>query len=248
MPHSAPTGPPDVRYATLDDCDRATGLVVVVDVIRAFTTAAHVFDRGATEIWPVSGIEEAFGLREQHAGVVLMGEQGGVKVDGFDTGNSPSQLDGIDFAGRTVVQRTTAGTQGIVRSVRADRMLATSFVCAAATVRAIRELAPDRVTFIITGADERRDGAEDHACADYLSALLRGDAPDPAPYLRRVPTSTAGRRFTDDGHPDMPPADLDLVMQLDRFDFAMQVTRGDRTVLRAVERRRPGAARGRTVR
>lgn len=233
MRHRPDTGALDVRYATLDDCDRVTGLVVVVDVIRAFTTAAHVLHRGAAEIWPVSGIDEAFALRDRHPGVLLMGEEGGIKVAGFDAGNSPSQLDGIDFAGRTVIQRTSAGTQGIVRSVRADRMLAAGFVCAAATVRAIRRLAGDRVTFVITGADHHRDGAEDLACADYVSALLRGEAPDPTPFLHRVPASTAGSHFTDVGRPEFPAADLDLVTELDRFDFALQVTRTDRAVLRA---------------
>lgn len=234
MRHRTDPSAPDVRYATLDDCDGATGLVVVVDVIRAFTTAAHVLDRGAAEIWPVSGIDEAFALRDRHPGVLLMGEEGGIKVTGFDAGNSPSQLDGIEFAGRTVVQRTSAGTQGIVRSVRADRMLAASFVCAAATARAIRRLADDRVTFVITGLDDGRDGEEDLACADYLAALLRGEEPDPAPFLDRVPASTAAGHFTDGDRPDFPVADLDLATDLDRFDFALHVTRSDRSVLRAV--------------
>jgi 2-phosphosulfolactate phosphatase len=133
-----------------------------------------------------------------------------------------------------VVQRTSAGTQGIARSVAAEHMLAASFVCAAATVRAIRRLADRRVTFVVTGVDRHRDGAEDVACADYLSALLRGEAPDPARYLRRVPASTAGRHFTDEGRPELPAADLVLATELDRFDFAMRVTRGERNVLRAL--------------
>jgi 2-phosphosulfolactate phosphatase len=249
-PHTG-TGALDVRYATLDDCDRATGLVVVIDVIRAFTTAAHVLDRGAAELWPVAGVEEAFALRAAHPGVLLMGEEGGIKVDGFDAGNSPSQLDGVDFTDRIVVQRTSAGTQGIARSVAAEHMLAASFVCAAATVRAIRGLADGRVTFVVTGVDRHRDGDEDVACADYLSALLRGEAPDPAHYLPRVAVSTAGRHFTDAGRPELlgrrsakrfvepgsaefPAADLDLATELDRFDFAMRVTRGERNVLRAM--------------
>lgn len=222
----------DIRYATLGDCHHATGLVVVIDVLRAFTMAAHVLDRGAAEIWPVSGIDEAFALRRDHPGVLVMGEQDGITVPGFDTGNSPSQLDGLDLAGRTIVQRTTAGTQGVVRSVSADDLLAASFVCAAATVRAIRERAAGRVTFVVTGADDRRDGDEDRACADYLADLLRGGRPDPTPYLRRVPMSTAGRPFADPDRDDSPVADLDLAMQVDRFDFALHVTRRTRHVLR----------------
>jgi len=222
----------DVRYATLEDCHEATGLVVVVDVIRAFTTAAHVLDRGAAEIWPVAGVDEALALRRANPDVLVIGEEGGIKVDGFDAGNSPSELDSVDFAGRIVVQRTSAGTQAIARSSGADHLLAASFVCAGATVRAIRALAEGPVTFVVTGVDARRDGDEDRACAEYLAALVQGTRPDPAPYLARVPASTAGREFLDAEGPHRPVADLDLAMELDRFTVALQVDRGERDVLR----------------
>ena len=224
-----------MRYATLDDCHRADGLVVVVDVIRAFTTAAHVLERGAREIWPVARVEEAFALRDGHPDVLLIGEQGGRRIDGFDAGNSPSQLDGVDFSGRVVVQRTSAGTQGIACSVGAERMLAASFVCASATVRAIRALGADRVTFVITGTTGGRDGDEDRACADLLAASLRSGRPSPhEPFLERVARSDAARLFRDPGDPDFPPADLDAVTDVDRFDFALRVERvSGRAVLRA---------------
>jgi 2-phosphosulfolactate phosphatase len=224
----------EVRYATLDDCHTADGLVVVIDVIRAFTTAAHVLDRGAREIWPVAGIEEAFALRERHPDVLLIGERGGLQVEGFDAGNSPSQLDGVDFSGRTVVQRTSAGTQGIARSVRADVMLAASFVCATATVRAIRALADGRVTFVVTGASAARDGDEDRACADLVAAsLTSGRHAAPGPYVDRVVHSDAARQFHDTDKPDFPAEDLDRATELDRFDFALRVERhAGRAVLR----------------
>lgn len=226
--------PPRIRYATLADCHMADDLVVVVDVIRAFTTAAHAFARGAVAIWPVAGVDEAFALRRAHPGVVLMGEVDGIKVDGFDVGNAPSQLDGVDLAGATIVQRTSAGTQGVARSRNADQMLVASFVCAAATVRAIRRLVDTTVTFVVTGVDDRRDGEEDRACSEYLAALVRGEEPDPEPYLRRVWASTAARRFLDDAQPEFPVADLELATQVDRFDLAMSVSRDrGRDVIRA---------------
>jgi 2-phosphosulfolactate phosphatase len=230
----------DVQYANLETCGRARGLAVVIDVVRAFTTAAHVLDRGAREIWPVAGVDEAFAIRERHPDVLLIGEwNGGIRVDGFDAGNSPSQLDGLDFAERVVVQRTSAGTQGIARSVNADRLLAASFVCAAATARAIRALADGSVTFVITGARADRDGDEDRACADYLVRLLAADSGDRArsrsePFVDRVLRSGAARHFAASDHPDFPAADLDLATEVDRFDFAMHVTQeAGRAVLRA---------------
>ena len=38
------------HYTNLETCHEATGVVVVIDVIRAFTNAAFAFSRGAREI------------------------------------------------------------------------------------------------------------------------------------------------------------------------------------------------------
>jgi len=65
------------------------------------------------------------------------------------------------------------------------------------------------------------------ACADYLEALLRGLDPDPAPYLDRVRYSPTGRLFGHPEHAHFQPGDMALCTALDRFDFAMPVTRQD---------------------
>jgi 2-phosphosulfolactate phosphatase len=41
--------------------------------------------------------------------------------DGFGFSNSPFEISHIDFGGKTIVQRTSAGTQGIVVSAAYDR-------------------------------------------------------------------------------------------------------------------------------
>jgi 2-phosphosulfolactate phosphatase len=51
------------HYTNLETCHEATGVVVVIDVIRAFTNAAFAFSRGASEIYPVSGVEEGVAKR-----------------------------------------------------------------------------------------------------------------------------------------------------------------------------------------
>ena len=54
-----------IQRATLETCGEATGTVVVIDVLRAFTTAAYAFATGAADITLVGEIEEAFTLRDQ---------------------------------------------------------------------------------------------------------------------------------------------------------------------------------------
>jgi 2-phosphosulfolactate phosphatase len=214
------------HYTDLDTCHTAEGLVIAIDVIRAFTTAACVLSRGADSIIPVGSIEEALAIREQNPGWLVCGEMKGIPPAGFNFGNSPTQVLDLDLRGRTVVQRTSAGTQGIVRSTRAAALLAASFVVASATVRYVQSLAPESVTFVATG-QVYDGGAEDIACAEYLEACLRGPAPDASPYLERVRSSHDARVFFDPARPEFPETDIMYCTDLDRFNFAMPVERRD---------------------
>ena len=217
---------------TLARCAEASGVVVIIDVLRAFTTAAHALGAGAAEVVCVGSVADALAERERWPGSLVMGEVGGRPVDGFDLSNSPSALSRVDVRGRTLIQRTSAGTQGVVGSVAATALFATSFACAAGTARAVAALRPDRVTFVATGVDDR-DGEEDLACADYLAALLSGPPLDPAPYLARVRGSDAARPFLAGDDPDFPGTDVEAACQVDVVDFALRAhLEGGRPVLR----------------
>lgn len=222
------------HYTNLETCREARGMVVVIDVIRAFTNAAFAFSRGATEIYPVSGVEEALQLKARTPGSLACGEVGGLPPEGFDFGNSPSQTSLLDLNGKIIIQRTGAGTQGIVRSVNADRMVAASFVVAQPTVNYIQKISPAAVTFVITG-QTYDGGEEDLACAEYLEAVLLGTAADPFPYLDRARRSRDASVFHDSHHPEFPSNDIEECTSLDRFNFAMPVTRENGLhVMRAV--------------
>jgi 2-phosphosulfolactate phosphatase len=226
----------EFHYTNLETCHEATGIVVVIDVIRAFTNAAFAFSRGAREIYPVSGVEEALGLKAQMPNSLVCGEVGGIPPKGFDFGNSPTQTNKLDLSGRIVVQRTGAGTQGIVRSVNAATMLAASFVVASATVDYIQKLSPETLTFVITGQYGSDGGDEDLACAEYLEASLFGKRPDPGPYIERVMRSRDALMHLDPNLPAFPRTDLDYCSSIDRFDFAMLVTKENRHhVMRTVK-------------
>jgi len=223
------------HYTNLETCHEATGVVVVVDVIRAFTNAAFAFSRGAREIYPVSKIKEALQFKAENPNSLACGEEGGLPPEGFDFGNSPTQTNTLDLSGKVIVQRTGAGTQGIVRSTNAETMLAASLVVASATVNHVRKLGPASVTFVITGQFERGRGDEDLACAEYLEALFRSQNPDTAIYIDRVYKSRDALMHFDPDRPEFPKSDLDYCTNIDAFDFAMSVTKENgRHVMRAV--------------
>jgi 2-phosphosulfolactate phosphatase len=222
-------------YTNLETCSEATGMVVVIDVIRAFTNAAFAFSRGAKEIYPVGTVEEALKFKAQVPNSMACGEVGGLPPKGFDFGNSPTHTNTLDLSGRALVQRTGAGTQGIVQSIHADIILAASLVVANATVTYIRNLNTDAVTFVVTGQLTEERGDEDLACAEYFEALLQGQKPDPTPYVDRVYKSRDALFHLDPNLPEFPASDLDYCTKIDAFDFAMLVTRENgRPVIRTI--------------
>jgi 2-phosphosulfolactate phosphatase len=223
------------HYTDLEDCHTAKGVVVVIDVLRAFSTAAYAFSRGAKEILLVSTVEEALSLKPQVPKSKVMGEVGGLPPEGFDFGNSPTNNSKEDLSGLTLIQRTGAGTQGAVRSLNAEFMLASSFVVADATVKHVTRLGAARVTFVVTGKSYS-GGDEDLACAEYLEALLKGDQPDTKPFIRRVFDSRDALKHLDPAQTGFPLSDLEYCTKINKFDFAMPIARQDgRLVMRCVK-------------
>jgi 2-phosphosulfolactate phosphatase len=215
----------DVRFVDLEAAEPDEA-VVVVDVLRAFTVVPWLHHRGAGRVLATDTRERALALRDELGdGVWLAGEVGGIPLEGFDLGNSPTEVAALaagSLDGRTVVHRTSAGTQGLVRTAGSGTVFAASFVTAGATAAALRASAPRRVSFVVTGASLGRDGDEDLAAAELIAARLDGRDVDPAPYLARVARSDAGRAFAPDGPDWAPPSDLVAALEVDRFDVAMR--------------------------
>ena len=220
------------NYTTLETCHTATGIVLVSDVLRAFSTAAYAFSRGAKEIRLVGEVEEALELKEKTSNSKAMGEVGGLPPEGFDFGNSPTRILEEDLTGITLIQRTGAGTQGAVRSKNADVLLAVSFVVAKATMEYVLRLEPGEITFVITGG---ADNAEDLACAEFLQKQFLGQAVDTSNYIHRVISSRDAFQHMDN-HPQFPRSDLDYCTRINAFDFAMPITRKENLlILQAVK-------------
>lgn len=216
----------EVLRSDLRHCADLRGAVVVIDVLRSFTTAAYALARGAREVIAVDSVASALALRACDRNALAIGAVGGgAPAPGLDMGNSPSQVAGLDLSGRRVIQYTAGGTRGLVACDHAGTLLAASLVCASATAAFLRALAPPLVTLVVTGTWSDRDGDEDHACADLIEALLRGENPPRGPYAARVRDSDFGRRFSAGTDPNLPAADLDCCAAVDGFDFALPIRR-----------------------
>lgn len=200
----------------LSGARHATGHVVIVDVFRAFTTAAFCIAAGAREIVLVSDHEQALAMKRDDRMLFLTGEIDGRPIPGFDIGNSPSAILQLDLTGRRVVQRTSSGTQGVVAASIARQILLGSFVVAGATVRFLMSAA-DEVTIVAMGAAAQEESDEDERCASYLAARLAGTPPAGHEIVLRTPRGAWPEWF--------PRQDAELALEIDRFDFALPVAR-----------------------
>ena len=98
----------------IEGAKQAEGLVVIIDVFRAFSLECWLYAMGAKEIRPVGAIEDALSWREKDPEAVLIGERHGRKLDGFDFGNSPSTVDPEAIRGKRIIHTTSAGTQELI--------------------------------------------------------------------------------------------------------------------------------------
>lgn len=208
----------------LDDVD---GAVVVVDVIRAFSTAAYAFGAGATAIYLVATVDEALQFKAEHPGALAMGEDHGRRPPGFDFPNSPAAVSRADLEGRTMVQRTSAGTQGVVGATSATRLWAASLVCASATARAVEASGLGDPTYVITGCfADRPDhtGDDDRLTAELIERARTGAPLDAETSVRRLLDSEEARRTLALGPEHCDPLDIEYAARVDHFDFALEVT------------------------
>ena len=211
------------RFSLISGARKALGLAVVIDVFRAFTTAAYVMANGAERIIPIGDIEEAFELKRLHPDWVLMGEREGKRVEGFGYGNSPFEIKDLDFSGRTVIQTTGAGTQGLVNATGADEILLGSFVMVGAIVEHICRMKPDVVSLVAMGSVGVERSMEDELCASYIEESFTGAIPDFEEMKRRIREAPSGAKFFDPDRPQFREEDFHMALEIDRFDFILRV-------------------------
>lgn len=119
----------------------AGGAVVVIDVLRATTTIIHAVAAGAREVIPCLEIDDARRVASGFppGAALLGGERGGVKIEGFDLGNSPEEYNRATVGGKTVLMTTTNGTRAMMLCRQAKRVLVGAFVNASAVARALMQ-------------------------------------------------------------------------------------------------------------
>jgi 2-phosphosulfolactate phosphatase len=203
----------------------ARGVAVIIDVFRAFSVACYAYAGGVQRIIPVGEIEVARRLRQSGPGVLAIGERHARKLEGFDFGNSPTEVEAADLAGKTLVHTTHAGTQGLVNASGADVVLTGALVNAAAICRYIRSLDPQHVSIVRMGREATERSDEDDLCAELLAARLRDQPYDTSTVRERLRGTRSALKFFDPTATWAPETDFDLCTDVDRFDFVLRLNR-----------------------
>ena len=219
-------------YHLIEGAKQADGLVVVIDVFRAFSMECYLYALGAAEVRPVGAAEEAFAWRLTDPECVLAGERHGRRIDGCDLGNSPSSLRPELVRGKRIIHTTSAGTQGVVSAVRADEIIAGSFVNAKAVSEYIRRKAPEKVSLVCMGKEGLAPAEEDELCAVYLRNLLTsGVMPDIDQRLAALRFG-GGSHFFDPALSEVyPEQDFWMCVARDRFGFVLRMEKDENGII-----------------
>jgi 2-phosphosulfolactate phosphatase len=197
--------------------ERASGHVVIIDVFRSFTTAAVALSRGAEKIIMVERIEDALALRQSDIGQLCMGEVGWRMPLDFDLGNSPFQATQMAVAGKTIIQRTSAGMQGIVAAAGAERLYASSLVTLKATSQALVKAKTGLVSLVSMGEMVKNERMRMNSAPFTCATCLRDGQETAVPCGKLFSPVARIADFNNPAKTHLHPEDLTIALDVDRI-------------------------------
>jgi len=149
---------------------------VVVDVIITSTAVVRLLEEGAEYVRTFGNPDAARAFKAENDGAVLVGEQGGGPVNGFDLSPLPSVFEEHNLEGKPVGMLTTNGTRAVERIGRRDGVFFGSTVNAGAVAETLRRRANE---VWIVGAGRYGDPTpEDTAGVELIHDAYDGGSTD----------------------------------------------------------------------
>jgi len=160
------------------ESDLAGSVVVIVDLLRASTTICQALSAGAKCVVPSVEVDETFAKASAHvqqngnrSEILLGGERGGERIEGFDLGNSPTDYTADQVFGRTVLFTTTNGTKALAHARLAERVLIGAAINRQAIVEEIATA--ERIDILCAGTGGKVT-REDILAAGAIASQLAG--------------------------------------------------------------------------
>jgi len=210
---------------------KANGVVVIIDVYRAFTTQSFAFERGANSIINVADTQKAVDYKSKGYGYYCMGEIDGKRPTGFDFGNSPKDLENIDINNKNLIHCTMNGTTGAELAENADVILGGALINAKATANYIKSINPSIVSLVSMGSrnlnNSERRTEEDELCAIYIKSILDNSPLNPKTIVELVKGCKESTKFGDPLQPQYPEYDKIQALRINEFEYPIIIKKED---------------------
>ena len=156
----------EIKNENLSDCD-----AVVIDVLRMTSTVTNALENKAKRIKLLGdeGMARAISKAEN---ALLGGERGGIKLDGFDFGNSPLEYTREKVEGRDIVITTSNGARAAEAVMGAKRVYLCSFLNVSCIAQSLKD--SDCVSILCAGTHDQFS-LDDCLCAGALCSALKAD-------------------------------------------------------------------------
>jgi 2-phosphosulfolactate phosphatase len=230
-----PGGKPvlDVRWRPDRQTIGSNEVGIVVDVLRGSTTIVTALSLGATAVLATTQIAEARTLAQKHHGI-LVGERKNKRIEGFDFGNSPMELQPERVRGHPVIFSSTNFPFALEAAARAKEILIGALVNVTAVCEAALEAATRSgagITIMLAGEPTEPHAREDYYFAGCAARTLAGscqlsaEAEDAAAFAtsrsaaQAIQVSIHAQELIRDGFGE----DVTFAFQLDRFNVAPRV-------------------------
>lgn len=195
----------------VSDGDCAGRTAIVIDVLRATTTIIQAVAAGADSVVPCVEVSTAVETaRRLGPSALLAGERGGVKLAGFDLGNSPAEYVPQSVGGRAIVLTTSNGTRAIAAARSSAHVLIGALVNRAAVAALAASLGRD-VAIICAGSDDEI-GVDDELTGGAIIAELDRLAPQLRLDGASMRAAERWRAVVGDAAGDMRPGSTEAII------------------------------------
>ena len=214
-----------------DGCESARGICVVFDVLRASSVEVHLHMVGAKRVFPQESVEETLKMKRENKDVILLGERDGEKIQGFDFGNSPSEIlsNAEKIKNKICYHNTTAGTQAFnkcLQNKNVKEVLISSPNNLGATIKYLKKyLYKENICLVAAGSLSYC--LEDFLVCEYLKSILMGEKPKMSmeEIAEKVKKTTGAKFFQKMSC--YPPIDFGICFQLDIYDKVLKLVNGE---------------------
>ncbi|MBU2632723.1 2-phosphosulfolactate phosphatase [Patescibacteria group bacterium] len=196
-------------------------LIIVIDVLRAFSAACYAMKSNPRDYIIVPDIDTAYKLKRENSDFILMGERDGFNIPGFDYGNSPTETKDVDFSNKTIVHTTTLGTRGVIKALKFTKEVITgSFVNAQAIVNFLKKENPNVVYLFSTNG--LVDDNEDVMFAKYIKGYFENKQLDMNKIRENLTKHQSGITYLLNPRTRYSKNDFFLSLELSKFNFVLK--------------------------